>query len=284
MLFRDTLLRIEHLLQLLHLMLSELLRYCSCCFDMKLEFMWRPTLARYIPSRVMFGLDFGCYNKTYSTTTIASTQPRRPAPMPIARCSLRCGSSNAFRPQQALRSLFCEQQLPLNLSNARGISLSHRNLQDGRPVVEIPPADAKTPTKLSPIPPPEYVNTASLQGSLQTLRRKNRERLLDQEHASSDEPPPSGEQSNDDKVNEILDERKNSINKATLPTSTEEPEPSRPTISKAQKITNSKRKHTSADILEYKGMYVRPSMGAADPEQEYPWTNDIPDELRGTAR
>ncbi|KAE9985468.1 hypothetical protein EG328_007460 [Venturia inaequalis] len=206
--------------------------------------------------------------------------------MQIARCSLRCGSSNAFRPQQALRCLFFEQKLPLNFDNARRISTTHPKLQEEeRPVVETPPADARIPSESSPIPPSEYIDTASLQGSLQTLRRKNRERLLGQEHASTDDPSPSGGQSKDAKVDDLLPERRWAINKATLPKTTDEPQPQARTNSyKAQKITKRKSKYNAVDPLEYTGMYVRPSIGEANPEQEYPWTKDIPDDLRGMAR
>ncbi|TLD18333.1 hypothetical protein E2P81_ATG12128 [Venturia nashicola] len=221
--------------------------------------------------------------------------------MPIARYSLRCGSSNAFRPQQALRSLFSEQQQPLNLSNARRISTTHRKLQEeNRPVVETPRANAESPTEFAPTPPSEYVNTASLQSSLETLRRKNRERLLGQEQASSDEPSsdepssdepssdepssdepsPNGEKLEDDELDDLFTERRLAINQATLPKVTNQP----PKTSKAQKIVNSKKEHKAAHLLEYKGLYVRPSTGEAYGKQEYPWTKDIPEDVQGKAR
>lgn len=221
--------------------------------------------------------------------------------MPIARCSLRCGSSNAFRPQHALRSLFFEQQQPLNLSNARRISTTHQKLpEEKQPVVETLPAGDKTPTHLSPLPSSEYVNTSSLKDSLQTLRRKNRETLLGSEHTSTDNSSPSGGQSKNDEVDDLFTERLLAINKATLPKSTKEPPPKSTkeplpkstdesqlkttNKSKAQKITICKMEHKAAGQLEYTGMYVRPSMGEADPGQEYPWTKGIPDDVQGLAR
>lgn len=243
-----------------------------------------------VTSRVIAPVELPITNhwllQNIAITTTVSTTTRRPAPMQIARCSLRCGSSNAFRPQQALRCLFFEQKLPLNFDNARRISTTHPKLQEEeRPVVETPPADARIPSESSPIPPSEYIDTASLQGSLQTLRRKNRERLLGQEHASTDDPSPSGGQSKDAKVDDLLPERRWAINKATLPKTTDEPQPQARTNSyKAQKITKRKSKYNAVDPLEYTGMYVRPSIGEANPEQEYPWTKDIPDDLRGMAR
>lgn len=206
------------------------------------------------------------------------------APMPIARCKLRCGSSNAFLPRQALRSLFFEQQQPLNISNARRISTTHGKLQDGRPVVETPPATAQASTEPSPIPATEYVNTSSLRDSLQTLRRKNRERLLGQEHASPDEPPPSEVQVKSDEVEDLFTVRRVAVNRSSMPKIKGEHQPWTSKGSKAQKITKRKTEHTAADLLEYTGMYVRPSMGEADPAQEYPWTKNIPADVQGTAR
>ncbi|QDS71778.1 hypothetical protein FKW77_009297 [Venturia effusa] len=202
--------------------------------------------------------------------------------MPIARCSLRCGSSNAFRPQQALCSLFLEHQQPLVLSNARRINLTHRKLQNEQPAEQIPPADAGTPiTKNSPIPPSEYVNTSSLQDSLQTLRRKNRENILSQEHASSNEPHSNEKQPEENKDDALLRQRLSIVYQASMPKFTMRPQPA---SSKAEIITKQKKDHTPADTLEYTGMYVRPSMGEAVPGQEYPWTKDIPDDLQGSAR
>jgi hypothetical protein len=228
--------------------------------------------------------------------------------MPIARCSLRCGSPNAFRPQAALWNLFLEQQQPLSLPNARRLSLTHRSLQDAQSTVGKPPNSGIQPSKSPSIPRSEYINTASLRGTLQALREKNRDNFLSQDNPPSDKASSGGSGTTRNELDILFEERRFDINKFSFPqhkdfegpssdqshtavSNTTEPThngPSEhapgPKRTKADKVKIQKMSHTAVELLEYEGMYVRPSMGEAKLDQEYPWTENIPSDVHGKQR
>jgi hypothetical protein len=264
-------------------------------------------------SKVLDLLEFVLKNKHPPRRLGSSTYPP-PAPMPIARCSLRCGSSNAFRPQAALWNLFLEQQQPLNLPNARRLSLRHRSLQDAQSAVEISPNSEKRSGNPASIPPSEYINTASLRGSLQALRAKNRDKFLGQDIPSSDNTYSNGNAhaipitrvpygpklssqkrpkdtfSERNEVDILFEGRQFDLNKFSFPQQKNFERPSfeeshnGPSKGKAEIIAKNKTTHNEAELMEYEGLYVRPSMGEAKSNHDFPWTKDIPSEIYGRKR
>jgi hypothetical protein len=208
-----------------------------------------------------------------------------------------------------LWKLFFEQQQPLNRPRARGLSLSHRRLQDAQSEVEARTTGEASPKKPSSIPPSEYINTASLRDTLQALREKNRDKFLGLE------TPPSNEvEKKSSEVDILFEDRQFDINKFSFPqhrnfenpssddserpasdeksdtrpfsiSKVHDTKPNRPPHqTKEKKIAKQKLSHTAAEVLEYQGMYVRPLRGDDKIDQEYPWTKNIPSDVQGMAR
>lgn len=154
-------------------------------------------------------------------------------------------------------------------------------------MIKTSPDSESRPRNSPSIPPSEYINTESLRNSLQALRAKNRNKLRGQESTSTKDV---------DEVDILFEDRQSDLIRFSFPLlknferppneSHNAPWPStaQGIQSKGQDIVGAKTGSTAADLLEYTGMYVQPSMGKIERGQEYPWTKGIPSEVHGRER